>query len=265
MGVCCAKPAKEERTRTPEVEASELFQLRLVSPVRCEVEAHALDTVEALLWIVGERIEEDRAALELVFSDAVVKDSGKTLQALGMCQDAAFEVTVTRVTPGEKKVPATIHDHVEAGSVQQVRRMLQESRQVVSQTTTYNVRPLHLAAEGDNAEVLQLLLEAKAEVDAKDKGERCALHYAIAQPGNTEALLLAKASPALTNKNGRTALHNAAQGGYLQTVRLLLQGKASPRAVDKSGHTALENVLRSANPDPAVVALLQQYKHEPIV
>ena len=49
----------------------------------------------------------------------------------------------------------------------------------------YDQTPLHSAALNGRTEIAKLLLEKKAEVDARDKDERTPLHFA-AQEGHTE-------------------------------------------------------------------------------
>jgi ankyrin repeat protein len=104
------------------------------------------------------------------------------------------------------------------------------------------------AAEGGHLEVVERLLAAKADVNARaaDENGRTALR-AAAEGGHLEVverLLAAKAdvnAPA-GEWDGRTALQAAAEGGHLEVVERLLAAKADVNApaADDNGRTALQ-------------------------
>jgi ankyrin repeat protein len=104
------------------------------------------------------------------------------------------------------------------------------------------------AAIGGHLEVVQRLLDAKADVNAATAldGGRTALQ-AAAEGGHLEVvqrLLDAKAdvNTAATRYDGRTALQAAAQGGHLEVVQRLLDAKADVNAAAalNRGQTALQ-------------------------
>jgi ankyrin repeat protein len=89
----------------------------------------------------------------------------------------------------------------------------------------YGNRPLHRAVQLDRVEIARLLLDHKAQIDAR-------------------------------NDFGQTPLHVAATSGKADMVRLLLKAGASRTVVDVRGQTALELAQRKDRAD--VVELLRK-------
>jgi ankyrin repeat protein len=99
---------------------------------------------------------------------------------------------------------------------------------------------INAAGKGDLASV-RALLDAKADVNAKDTDGGTALTYA-SQNGHLEVVqaLLAKGADVNAKMpNGGTALMIASQGGYREVVQALLDAKADVNAKDIDGVTAL--------------------------
>jgi len=94
--------------------------------------------------------------------------------------------------------------------------------------------------EGHTA-VVELLLAAGADVDAKNNYGWTALHYAAAygHADVVELLLEAGADIKAKNNSGGTALHYAAAYGHADVVELLVSAGANVNAQDKDGWTAL--------------------------
>lgn len=118
-------------------------------------------------------------------------------------------------------------------------------------------RLLALAASVGADVPLQLLIAAKASLDACDAKGRSALVWAASGGhGSAVALLLhAGASPAVTDLKGSTALHAAASAGADVAVEALLQAGAAKDLQDGEGRTALQLAKKAGH--TAVVRLLQ--------
>jgi hypothetical protein len=119
------------------------------------------------------------------------------------------------------------------------------------------------AAGGGHLEVVQRLLDAKADVNAAAVyGGRTALE-AAAEGGHLEVvqrLLDAKAdvNAAASEAWGRTALQAAAKGGYLEVVQRLLNAKADVNAITEyEGRTALQLAAKGGHLE--VIALLKSF------
>lgn len=114
--------------------------------------------------------------------------------------------------------------------------------------------PLHDAAlkRGDE---LQQLLDAGADVQARDGEQRTPLHHACqTDPAHVRALLAAGADIEAREKRGMTPLFYAVKlGGFC--VEALLEAGANIDAQDVNGHTPLHHAV-SANQDTTATRLL---------
>ena len=120
-------------------------------------------------------------------------------------------------------------------------RLLLEAKADVEAKDNYGQTALYCAAQDGHEEVVRLLLEAKADIEAKNNDGWTALHWAV-WDGHKEVvrlLLEAKADVEAKDNDGWTALHKAAWHGHEDVVRLLLEAKADVEAKDNEGQTAL--------------------------
>jgi len=102
---------------------------------------------------------------------------------------------------------------------------------------------LILAASGDHPEIVALLAKARGvRLDVRDRAGNTAMHLA-AERGYiqvAEALVAAKMNPDLDNRSGETPLIIAARLGQLDMVILLLRAGADASRQDYTGRTALD-------------------------
>ncbi|WCM55523.1 ankyrin repeat domain-containing protein [Microbacterium sp. EF45047] len=104
---------------------------------------------------------------------------------------------------------------------------------------------LAAAASGDAAAVRAVLIEAGADVDAKDDIQDSAYLYAGAR-GHDEILRMTLEHGAdlrSTNRYGGTALIPASERGLLSTVEILLEAGVDPNHVNNLGWTALHEAI----------------------
>lgn len=100
---------------------------------------------------------------------------------------------------------------------------------------------LAIASRENNVEIMELLLNARADVNAQSSVGATALMVASAK-GNVRAvltLLQAKANPDATDKEGWTALMTASRHGHYYVVDMLIKAGANVNAQNQDGNTAL--------------------------
>ena len=103
-----------------------------------------------------------------------------------------------------------------------------DSEGYVKRKYNINKTALHLAAYYGHSEVMQVLLDNKADVNARDIDGTTPLHYA-AYSGNLIAIKICLSYDEdvnIKNKDGDTALHCAARGGHSDVMKELLDRKA---------------------------------------
>ncbi len=118
---------------------------------------------------------------------------------------------------------------------------------------------LHRAVRKERWEVAQALLEAGAQVDARDKNERTALMF-VAESGDLQglALLLAHSPDLELSAGGRTALYRALRSERLELASALLDAGANPASTDDDDEPLLHAIYRSSEPLEAVELLLDR-------
>lgn len=108
---------------------------------------------------------------------------------------------------------------------------------------------LHVATEKDNVEVVEILIENGANVNALNDFSHTPLFYA--KSTNVAEILInnnAEVNP--TNEKGDTPLHSAAYHGRSDIVKLLIEKGANVKKEDKRGYTPLHSAFRwSLNQD----------------
>jgi cytohesin len=111
---------------------------------------------------------------------------------------------------------------------------------------------LHVAAALRQTDLARALVEAGADVAARDKTGKTPLHRACwgHDPPTVELLLKSGADANARDNDGRTPLHVAADSlARAETAVLLLDHGADPAAKDKQGLTPLETAATSAHDD----------------
>ena len=125
---------------------------------------------------------------------------------------------------------------------------------------TWGGTPLHIAASWNgNPAVLTALLDAGADLDARDKWEWTPLHWAAAwndNPAVPAALLDAGADPNARNEKDRTPLHIAAKwNGNSAVLEALLEAGSDPTLKDDDGDTPLELAIKERRTTEIVATL----------
>jgi ankyrin repeat protein/mono/diheme cytochrome c family protein len=169
---------------------------------------HEIDTVRA--WI-----------------DAGAEMPGRALEA----------EAVVRETPPATR---TFIDAITRGDLGAVTRMLADDRTLAGAADSSGSTPLmHAAADGSLA-IMQALLEAGADVKARNQRSATALHWAVADADKVKLLLAGGAPVDARTMEGRTPLYAASTlATAAPTLRLLLAAGADVNATTLVGATPL--------------------------
>ena len=128
---------------------------------------------------------------------------------------------------------------VRRGHVDAVRQLVAAGANV-NEATHYTLTPLANAAEFGHAEIVTLLLQADAKVNAAADGYTPLMRACVGGQSKTVRLLLnAGANSNLERHDGQRALHFAAKRGDAACVTLLLEHGAEINAVAYGKDTAL--------------------------
>ncbi|CAH8475125.1 unnamed protein product [Heterobilharzia americana] len=128
------------------------------------------------------------------------------------------------------------------GNLTKIKRLVTPENINCRDTQGRNSTPLHLAAGYNNIEVLEFLLDAGADVNAKDKGGLIPLHNASSYGHVDVAALLIRYGTSVNavDKWGYTPLHEAAQKGRTQLCALLLAHGADPKIRNQENQTPFD-------------------------
>jgi ankyrin repeat protein len=108
--------------------------------------------------------------------------------------------------------------------------------------------PLMHAAAFGNLETLRVLLDAGAEVNARNRSDATALLWAAGDPEKARLLIERGADVKVQSRQGRTPLMVAAsRAGNSEVIALMLSKGADPRAKDRLGITALSLAARAGD------------------
>ena len=136
-----------------------------------------------------------------------------------------------------------IFEAIRKGDATQVKTLLQNKPELATGKNNHKTPPLHWAVtQNGSKEIIEALLDAKAEVNARDDDGHTPLHCAAAT-GKIEIvqlLLTHQADVNATDSYGSKPLHYAAEKGSKDIVELLLNNKADVNAANNDGETPLK-------------------------
>lgn len=146
-----------------------------------------------------------------------------------------------------------LHVATEQGPVESVKMLLDFKADPEARTEPRQETPIHLASCQGNFETfskkVNLLVEARADVDAQNFQGDTALHFAIIRIGTVDAvkaLLQSAASTALKGRKEQTVLQLAISLDGEEIADTLLDHGADPNCVGQNGITPLHLAIRSS-------------------
>ncbi|KAG6541623.1 hypothetical protein Mapa_017016 [Marchantia paleacea] len=134
-----------------------------------------------------------------------------------------------------------LRDLVSRGAIEEIREVLDHEPSVIDATDDSGFTAMHVAVSMKRPELVQVLLEYKANLELHNKAGQTPLQLA-AQSGEaliTELLLAKGAKTEATNQSGWTALHCATVKGHCEVMKLLIEGQANIDAHIRDGRTAI--------------------------
>ncbi|MFN0042834.1 MAG: ankyrin repeat domain-containing protein [Alphaproteobacteria bacterium] len=137
--------------------------------------------------------------------------------------------------------PDQFSESLRLGVLEAVQRAVNGGRSV-NEIFTDGTTPLTVAAKNGQTAVVEYLVQNRAALEYRDRGQATALLLA-AERGHAEIvdiLLKAGADPNVPDRSGDTPLIKAAKGGYTDAVRVLVASKVDLKRADYSGLTALD-------------------------
>jgi ankyrin repeat protein len=161
----------------------------------------------------------------------------------------------------ERGVEPDIFEASAVGLLERVFEILNERPGMVNQYADDGFTPLGLASFFCHPNVARLLIERGADVNAASNNNQSVapLHSAVSrrQIIIAEALLNAGANVNARQQSGVTALHQAAHNGHAEMVRLLVAHGADVHAAMDDGQTPLSMALETNNGE--VIELLREH------
>lgn len=168
---------------------------------------------------------------------------------------AAVEAVAERTITQQELIEAALY-----GKIETVRNALTQGYNV-DELDPEKRTVLMYAAFNGQTDIVKMLIEAKADVNAQDKTGTSPLMFAASAPNGTETIKVLLESGAQINRVDTnehfTALMWAAAEGQTENVKLLLakgadlslkdiDGDTAESFATKAGHTAVAQILKAA-------------------
>lgn len=145
---------------------------------------------------------------------------------------------------------------ISQSDIEEVKRLKIVPRNANTKEKKSGLTALHVAVETGNIEIVRMLLDAGARVNAKSKAKQTPLLMIDddATPELVRLLIERGASVNVQDDEGETALMKAAEEDKLEIVKILLEAGADVHLKDKEGETVLDHTF-----DDDIEKLLKQY------
>src|SRR5262245_59152703 len=131
-------------------------------------------------------------------------------------------ITLALVITRAGGLGAGIFESVRSGDIKRVKELLKNDPKLATTRSEDGSTPLHLAALEGHSAIAQLLIDSRAEVNARGPRNETPLHLAMYDGHRelAELLLDHKADLNAQNSSGETPLHIAARKGHRELVEL---------------------------------------------
>jgi ankyrin repeat protein len=212
----------------------------------------------SLIEAIRRRDEEEARRLLLADPSAVSERDEQGVSAVLLALYHGMPALADEIARGRDHLD--VFEAAASGDLERVRQLILGDRRLVDAMADDGFTPLGLAAFFQQRQVVAFLLEAGADPNlASGNAMRVRpLHSAAAGGPDVEIvrlLLDAGAEVDARQRHGFTALHSAAQNGVLDQVQILLERGADPAALTDEGRSPLS--YAEAARRPAVVERLR--------
>ena len=144
----------------------------------------------------------------------------------------------------------SLHLACKSGDIKTVEKILSRKNvDINAREKQYGSRPLHWAAGQGHLEIVDLLLQKGADINATDNDNITPLHVAVGkkQKDVVRYLLDKKANPNLKDAKGDTPLQGAVELGQMDVVQLLVDAGADVNAANDEGIAPMDRAFVSGN------------------
>lgn len=165
-------------------------------------------------------------------------------------------VALSLLTFGAQAGP--IHDAARDGDLDEVKAIISETPSLAGAADNDGRTPLHWACRGVFPEIIEALIGAGADVNAKDINNITPLH-SVAARGHVEAAKILIENGALLDSpdyETQNALHYAASEGHVEMTELLVEKGSDLEAKNTYGRTPLVLAARESGSVPVARVLL---------
>lgn len=129
---------------------------------------------------------------------------------------------------------------VAGGKIKVVRELIGQNPSLARMRDEHGRTPLHFAAESGFVEILKILLDNGAAIDAIDNHERTALSIASMKGfGEIVIILLDRGADRYAGDYGSSAFFSAVFNGKIEVMEIFLQHGTNINEQDMSGNSAL--------------------------
>jgi cytohesin len=228
-----------------------LSDINGMTPLHFAAKLNRLDLVELLLAnkaALNATNSEGQTPLNLAVEQGITKATEKNEDYLGrLMPDMKVEranMDVARLLLSSNAA-YNLNDAAAVGDFGKAQALLSQHPALASSTNRTGRTPLHYAAFGGWSDIVELLLAARADVNAKDRHAFTPLHLAA---NKAVAALLLDHNADLNAKEAwdRTPLHWAALAGRVDVAELLLAHGADVNARNNTGCAPLHLAANQA-------------------
>ena len=154
----------------------------------------------------------------------------------------------------DKYGQTALHFAAKKGYINIVKLLVDKGAIIDAKDSQYSVTPLHVAATVGHVEIVEYFLANGATIDIKNKNNQTPLHFAVRE-GHLEIVKRLIENGAAINekesKYGYTALYIAAKNGHLKIAKFLIKNGAQIDSSDNENCAPLVIAIKKGHLDVA--------------